>query len=182
MGEAEAEITLAWGMWVDELFCRKVALIARRLRVDPSDLMACMAFETGEKFSPSVRNAAGSGATGLIQFMPSTAKGLGTTTDALARMDALLQLDFVEQYFQPYVGRMTSLEDLYMAILWPAAVGKPDGHVLFAKSDTAWKRYFQNRGLDVNKDGVITKAEAAAKVRKKLEKGLDAGRARTMKI
>ncbi|MGH8572896.1 MAG: hypothetical protein ACREX8_10010, partial [Gammaproteobacteria bacterium] len=46
-------------------------------------------------------------------------------------------------------------------------------YVLFAKSDPKYpKRYLQNAGLDFNKDGVITKAEAADKVRKKLEKGL----------
>lgn len=41
--------------------------------------MAAMAFESGETFSPSIKNAAGSGAVGLIQFMPSTAKALGTS-------------------------------------------------------------------------------------------------------
>ena len=38
--------------------------------------MAVMSFETGGTFDPGIRNAAGSGATGLIQFMPSTAAGL----------------------------------------------------------------------------------------------------------
>jgi hypothetical protein len=58
--------------------------------------MAAMAFETGETFSPSIKNKA-SGATGLIQFMRSTAKGSGTTTAALAEMTAVDQLDFVEK-------------------------------------------------------------------------------------
>ena len=46
---------------------------------NPDFLLACMAFESGMSFCSSIRNAA-SGATGLIQFMPSTARGLGTTT------------------------------------------------------------------------------------------------------
>jgi hypothetical protein len=59
--------------------------------------MAAMAFETGGSFSPAVPNKAGSGAVGLIQFMPSTAKGLGTSTEALKKMSAVQQLDFVKK-------------------------------------------------------------------------------------
>lgn len=47
-------------------------------------------------------NAPGSGAIGLIQFMPSTAKGLGTSTSALKQMTAVDQLAYVEKYFAPY--------------------------------------------------------------------------------
>jgi hypothetical protein len=113
-----------------------------------------------------MKNMAGSGATGLIQFMPKTAKGLGTTTDALARMSAVAQLEYVELYFKPY--RVRTLEDVYMAILWPAAVGKPNDFVLF---ESPSKQYKQNRGLDQNGDGKVTKFEAAAAVRAKLTKG-----------
>jgi hypothetical protein len=58
-----------------------------------------------------------------------------------------------------------SLEDLYMAILWPVAVGKSNDYVLFSSPS---KAYEQNKGLDKNKDGNITKAEAAAKARDQL--------------
>lgn len=164
---------LAWGKKVSDKFRQRVIEIAESLGTDPNFLMACMAFESGESFSPSVKNAAGSGATGLIQFMPSTAQALGTTTAKLGAMSAVQQLDYVEKYFKPSKGKLKSLEDVYMAILWPAAVGKPMSYVLFSKSDTAHpKRYIQNAGLDFNRDGIVTKAEAAAKVRKKLEKGL----------
>jgi hypothetical protein len=131
-----------------------------------------MAFESGETFSPSVRNAAGSGATGLIQFMPSIATMLGTTTAALARMTAERQLDYVARYFEPYKGRLRTIEDVYMAILWPAAIGKPLDHVLFAAPR---RTYQQNRGLDRDRDGAVTKREAAAAVTAKLAKGLRAG-------
>ena len=106
---------------------RGVSPIAGRLGVPADDLMACMAWETGRTFNPAVRNMAGSGATGLIQFMPSTARALGTTTDALAAMSAERQLDYVEAYFQPYRGRLRDLGDLYMAILWPRGIGQPVG-------------------------------------------------------
>jgi Transglycosylase SLT domain len=167
---------LAWGKKVTAGFSKRVTEIAASLGTDPSFLMACMAFESGESFSASVKNAAGSGAVGLIQFMPSTAQALGTTTAKLAAMSAVSQLDFVEKYFHPSKGKLKSLEDVYMAILWPAAVGKPLSFVLFSKSDTKHpKRYIQNAGLDFDKDGVVTKAEAADKVRKKLEKGMKPG-------
>lgn len=164
---------LAWGAKVSKPFRDKVTQIALNLKTDPSFLMACMAFETGETFSPSILNKAGSGAVGLIQFMPTTALALGTTTQKLAAMSAVKQLDFVEKYFSNAVGKLKLLEDVYMAILWPVAVGKPLNFVLFDKNDPKHpKRYILNAGLDFNKDGQITKEEAAEKVRQKLNKGL----------
>jgi len=162
---------IAFGKVIDAAFKTKVLAICGRLGCDPSFLMAAMAFETGETFSPSKRNSV-SGATGLIQFMPQTATSLGTSTAALAAMTALQQLDFVERYFTPYIGRLVALSDLYMAILWPAAVGKPEAKVLFAQPSAA---YTQNKGLDVNRDGQITKGEAVSKVQQKLSKGLGVG-------
>lgn len=132
--------------------------------------MACIAFESGETFRPDIKNMAGSGATGLIQFMPATARGLGTTVEALAKMTAVEQLDYVRLYFKPYQGRVKTLSDVYMAILWPAGIGKPEGWILWELAERP-TTYRQNSGLDANKDGAITKAEAAAKVRAKLDKG-----------
>lgn len=164
---------LCWGKKVSAPFRVRVVEIGDHLAINPDFLMACMAFESGETFSPSIKNAAGSGAVGLIQFMPSTAQALGTTTQQLANMSAVKQLDYVEKYFQPKLGRLKTLEDTYMAILWPIAIGKSNNYVLFDRKDAEHpKRYIQNAGLDFNGDGLITKIEAAAKVRIKLEKGL----------
>ena len=156
---------LAWGMKVSAEFRDKVKIICSDLGIDPNFLMACMAFESG--LSPSIQNKF-TKATGLIQFMSSTAKSLDTTLDDLKEMPAEKQLDYVHNYFKPYKGKIHSLEDCYMVILWPAAVGKPDDYALF-KSGT--KAYEQNSGLDTNKDGVVTKFEAAEKVRKKYKQG-----------
>ncbi len=130
--------------------------------------MAIIAFETGRTFSAKTINRRSS-ATGLIQFMPSTARTLGTTTSKLASMTELQQLAYVERYLRPYSGRMSDLASDYMAVLWPAAVRKPLSHVLFASPSLA---YDQNRGLDTDKDGKITKAEAAAKVQRLLLEGM----------
>ena len=165
---ADADDRVAWGAKVTDAFKRKTIAIARRLSMDPDHLMAIMAFETGRSFDPSITNRAGSGATGLIQFMPATAKSLGTTTRELAAMSAFDQLDYVEKYLKPYAGRMADLPSAYMAVLYPRAVSQPDDYVLFRKGSRAYKL---NRGLDANGDGRVTKAEAAAKVLALLEEG-----------
>ena len=146
-------------------FQNKVNQVAGRLGANPDYLMAVMGFETGGSYDPSIRNGAGSGATGLIQFMPSTATGLGTSTSALAGMSQLEQLDYVEKYLQPYAGQLNSLEDTYMSVLYPAAIGQGAGHTLFNRGTTAYR---QNSGLDINEDGRITVGEATNKVREYL--------------
>lgn len=149
----------------DEAFLNGVREIAAKYNTDPANIMAAMHFETGGSFDPGVRNAAGSGATGLIQFMPSTAKGLGTTTDNLAGMSRLDQLQYVDQYFAGTGLSRNSennVDDVYMSILWPKAVGKEDDYVLFTKGT---KAYAQNSGLDAGGKGYVTKADAARKVR-----------------
>lgn len=160
-------ITLAWGQKVSQEFRDRLYWIALELDINADYLMSLIAFESGETFSASVKNAAGSGATGLIQFMPSTARGLGTTTNKLAAMTPEDQLNYVYKYLKPYKGRIQTLSDLYMAVLWPAGVGKPANYVLFSGGVA----YRQNAGLDLNKDGKITKAEAAARVEEKLKRG-----------
>lgn len=162
-------VLLAWGSKVSPEFRRKVIVICKTLGFDPSWLMACMAFETGGTFSPSVLNK-WSRAVGLIQFMPKTAASLGTSSQQLARMSAEAQLDFVYRYFQPWKGRLKSLEDVYMTILWPLAVGKENSFVLFAAPS---RQYMQNKGLDIDGGGQVTKWEAAEHVRRRYTRGLD---------
>ena len=152
----------------DQEFQSAVTDTAGRLGIPEEHLYAAMSFETGGTFNPGIRNAAGSGATGLIQFMPSTAQGLGTSTEALAGMSRAQQMQYVEKYLSNKgIGPDSSLDDVYMAILFPAAVGKDDNYVLFgrgASSGYTGRAYDQNRGLDKNGDGSITKKEAAQKV------------------
>ena len=161
---------IAWGSHVSPTFRSRVWWIAETLELDPDDLMACMAWESGETFSASIKNAAGSGATGLIQFMPSTAVALGTSTAKLARMTPEDQLNFVYKYFKPYKGRLNNLGDIYMAILWPKGVGQADSYVLWDKGKMP-TTFRQNAGLDVNKDGKVTRAECLKKIKEKLAKG-----------
>lgn len=136
-----------------EEFIARTKEIARRIGADYGDLITVMYIES--KLNPKAVNRY-SGATGLIQFLPSTAKALGTTTDDLSEMSNVEQLDFVEQYFLPYAGRVGTLENLYFAVFFPAAMGKPDDYVLETKSQSAELIGKQNPVLDTNGDGVIT--------------------------
>ena len=169
-----ASTLLAWGAKVSKTFRDRVRWIGTDLKIDPNFIMACIAWESGESFAPDKKNMAGSGATGLIQFMPTTATELSTTIAKLAAMTAEDQLNFVYKYFALQIkrhGPLVTLEDVYMSILWPGAIGQSSGYVLFdkAKAPTAFR---QNAGLDLNGNGQVTKYEAAAHVREKLEKGL----------
>src|SRR5262249_54107400 len=122
-------------------------------------------------FNPAKVNSL-SHAVGLIQFTAPVARELGTTRAELAAMSATEQLTYVEKYFRLQEhrhGRIRTLEDTYMAILAPRAIHKPNDTVLFVQGS---KAYRQNRGLDSNHDGLITKREAAAKVRSALKAGL----------
>lgn len=142
------------GEHVTQQFKDKVADISSDLKIDKDDLMAVMAFESG--FSPSIKNKY-TNATGLIQFMPETAEMFGTNIDDLAKMNAVDQLDYVSQYFEPYSGKMNNLGDVYMAVFWPAAIGENDSYILCSQGSTS---YEYNEGLDIDENGHITRGEA----------------------
>ena len=139
-----------------DAFKNKVSTIANALGIKIDYLMAVMAFES--RINPAAVNPV-SGATGLIQFMPATAQSLGTTAAALRAMTNVEQLDYVYQYLRPYSGRMNTLADVYFAVFFPVAIGKPDDWVLKTSSLTASKIAEQNPLFDLNKDNQITVGE-----------------------
>lgn len=139
-------------------FLFKVAEVSDRLGVNPDDLMAIMAFESW--LNPAAQNA---GHVGLIQFGSAAASDLGTTTNALLSMNAIEQMEYVEAYYNMR-GSVASLSDMYMAVLWPPAIGKPDEFVLWEDGGNYAREFSANAGLDINGDGAITKAEATQKV------------------
>ena len=147
-------------------FLAEVEAMAERLGTRPEFLLAVMSFETGGTFDTGVRNAAGSGATGLIQFMPATAAELGTSTDALSRMSPVEQLEYVERYFnnRSDPGDLGTLEGVYTTVLYGSP--RPDPGAVLFDSGAA---YSQNAGLDLNGDGRITAGEATAKVRERID-------------
>jgi hypothetical protein len=133
---------------------------ANWIGINPDWLASAISFESG--FSPSISNAAGSGAVGLIQFMPSTAAGLGTSTAALKNMSFIDQLEYVKKYFAPYQGKLNSLEDTYLAIFYPAFIGKSLDSVL---GSTGSAIYNQNAGFDKTHKGYVTKEDITSTIR-----------------
>lgn len=144
-------------------FLQKVVAVAGRLAMNPDHLVAVMGFESAGSFSAARRNPL-SGAVGLIQFTDSpigkgVASNLGTSLSALAAMTPEAQLDYVEKYLRRYAGRMTTMQDAYLAVFAPAFIGRSSDTVLYASPSLA---YTQNRPLDRAGKGAITVADAVA--------------------
>lgn len=144
-------------------FCSKLQSICDKLQISPEWLLAVMYVES--RINPYAVNKY-SGATGLIQIMPATAKSLGTTTTELLNMTAVDQLDYVYLYLKPYTGKMHSLMDVYFAIFFPAAIGKPSNYVLQTSKLSAGLIASQNPAYDINSDSEITVAEVESKINK----------------
>ena len=146
-------------------FLEKVKQIAQRLNCNYRDLLGLMNSESSIN-SQAVNES--SGATGLIQFMPNTAKNLGTTTAALKEMSPIEQLDYVEKFLanaKANAGlsqndRLTA-GDLYTFTFLPARAKRD---VLTVAGESY---YNSNTNLDTNKDGKITKAELGQRIKNK---------------
>lgn len=145
-----------------DAFLTKVESIAASLGYNPNWLMAVMHSETGGKYSASVRNPI-SGAIGLIQFMPSTATWIGTSSAALAAMSRIAQLDLVYKYYMKWqqAGIVAkSYTDLYMITFYPVAVGKPDSFILGSEVSEARARLIAaQNNFDYDQDGYISVAD-----------------------
>lgn len=148
-------------------FIKKVNTICAKLIINPEWLMIVMYAES--RLNPAALNPNG-GASGLIQFMPATAQGLGTTTTALRAMSNVQQLDWVYKYFAPYAGRIKNVYDLYLVTFFPVALGKPDSYVMQTTRLSAKVIAKANPGIDLNKDLQITVGEFKQYVDKYLKK------------
>lgn len=170
-------------------FLEKLQQISDNLQVQPDWIMAVMNSETGGTFNPQIVNKQNAGtagysgegqlvkpagtpdstndferskyrATGLIQFMPKTAKYLGTSTQELFKMNNVQQLDYVHKYFLPAKGKMKSFEEVYQYTFYPLSVGKPEDYIIGSEKGLDYaKKIVQQNPLDFNHDGYITVAE-----------------------
>ena len=163
----------------DKAFLKEVKKVASKVGVHPADLLGLMASESG--LNPQAQNK--SGATGLIQFMPATAAGLGTSTAALKQMDRVEQMKYVEKFLLKTVPKGASPGHLYTAVYLPAFAKKDSNYVLAKKGGftDSWGNhpaswYTHNKGLDANNDGNITISELGARIqKKKKEFGINGG-------
>lgn len=153
-------------------FSTKLNDISSDLGMNPRDLLLVMYLESG--VNPNAKNPHG-GATGLIQFMPSTLKGMGLSDQevkSFGQRSAENQLDFVKKYIQAHRGLIggqpfTSATQYYIANFYPIALKKWNGSdpvrnanvvVVDSQSPNSSERaaYKENTILDTNKDGKIT--------------------------
>lgn len=118
-------------------------------------------FQTGDNPDASIRCE--HRATGLIQFMPITAIGLGTTNHDLYDMTFIEQMEWVKKYLSNHKGKYNDWIDLYCEIFWPVAVGKP---LTFQITNSMAVK--QNSIFDLNKDGIIEKSEIKATLFKRV--------------
>ncbi|MGG6229171.1 hypothetical protein [Tenacibaculum sp. SDUM215027] len=100
--------------------------------------MTAMALETGGTFNPKIDNGLskdkdGIGYIGLIQMGNDAIKDLNRdyflhkvkiNKKDLKAMSAEEQLCYVEYYLTRYKGKLKTLADFYLTILWPRAVGQ----------------------------------------------------------
>ena len=131
---------------------QKVSDIASRLELEKDWIYLIIHKES--RGNPKAVNKH-SGATGLIQFLPRTARSLGTTTTKLIAMPTMEQLDYVEKYLQKVSKKydITSYFQLYLSVFYPSAMGKGDTYVIGSKGS---RTVSLNKGVDVNNDGILT--------------------------
>lgn len=144
---------------------------AKTLGIPVDWLATVMAFESGGTFSPSVLNKAGSGAFGLIQFMPSTAAHLLGYPDtqegrdqAVAVGKAMSFKDQVNKMVIPYLKPGMPFKDLhsvYLRIFYPAAQNHDDSYVVGSAPGAV---YTQNAGFDKEGKGYITRGDITSTI------------------
>lgn len=82
-----------------------------------------------------------SGATGIIQFMPSVARSLGTSVEELRQMSPAQQVPYAVQYFKSKgITAESPADDYALAVAAPAFIGQPDAAVVYKKGSAAWQQ------------------------------------------
>lgn len=135
---------------------------SEKLGTEPDWFMFLGDWESG--LSSTIENSCG--CVGVIQFcadkysapcVPAvdykTIKGIRYKLSDIKNMPFVQQIDLAFDYLEEQRGvfrRFASYSDLYFAILYPSAIGKPDDYILNTQS---------NPIFDINKDSTITVGE-----------------------
>lgn len=146
--------------FVDPAFDKLFPAACKAIGCDETDLLSVMISESG--INPAAHNASGD-ASGLIQFMPDTLRGLGWTKgdQAFRMLAASAQLPYVVAYYRPWAasaGAWDSAGRLYQATFLPAtlATSRAPEDVLAAKGGKLGWAYSANAVFDANGDSKIT--------------------------
>ena len=108
------------------------------------------------------------GAVGLNQMLPSTLAGLNSSASAYHDGSVNYQIQIMKDFYKPIKGKIKRAGDLYLFNFLPAAVieNVSAGFVLGASGDTSKYHgmskdliYNQNKSLDYNHDGQITRQD-----------------------
>ena len=146
-------------------FMTRAKQVADSVNCSLNDLLAVMNAESG------IDASAGKSAVGLIQFTDVALKelkrhGCIVSKSELRTMNPVKQLDYVEKYlkicksYKFSKDARLSAEDLYAVVYLPGRANKEN---LAYKNDWYYKG---NSGMDIDKNGIITKTELAKRVDK----------------
>lgn len=108
--------------------------------------------EKESAWNPAATNPT-SKATGLIQFMPSTAVMLGTTVDKLRKMSRAQQAPYVQAFFDKVNQTAARVGDVYLMVFMPGYTTADDDVIISDDPDIVWQ---QNPGLRGPGNGPIT--------------------------
>lgn len=138
-------------------FFQKVRAMSTTLGCDPQDALKVWFSESIGIFADAKNPA---GAYGINQITDLKGVGWTGTPDEYLKLTAEEQLPFVEKYYAPYKGRLTSVSRLYQVNFLPAtfnSVTTPDGVLAKKDGPYAWA-YNANPALDPSnpKKGYIT--------------------------
>lgn len=152
---------------------------AQKLNV-PSDWLSSI-FWIETAFSMNPYENRNPNAVGLLQFTDIAIKQMvndkilpsGFVKEDIKNYSIDQVMDMVVMYFQMNKKRfdyesIRTVENMYLLVLWPAAVNKPDDYVLQTSGQSAALIASQNPAWDINKDGKITAGEIRNNYRKKL--------------
>ena len=131
----------------DSEFTASIEKLAKKRGISTSELYKVIQGESS--FNPTARNK--SGATGLFQIMPGSAKELGVSTGQILKMTPAQQVDLYDKY----LGRWNYSSKNRLGIMQaaPAFANREPEAVIYSKGSKAWD---QNPGWRELNDGPIT--------------------------
>jgi hypothetical protein len=136
----------------DQPFLNKIKAVAAALNFNPLDLIGIMYFESAASMDPAKKNNLGY--TGLIQFGKPAADSLRTSTELLARLTRVGQMDYVEKYFNLWGWPSSkvpspTIANIYLTVLLPAfRFAAPDSIICSATDPKTSAYYRANPAFD----------------------------------
>lgn len=155
---------------VDFYAANKASVDSLAAYLDVPPLWIVCLFHLESSLTPTRRNSS-SGAVGLNQMMPATLRDYNLTPEQYRAMSVAEQIEIMKRFFKPAKGLIKRAGDLYLYNFYPVAVvnnwamnypiGKA-GDFSTRYGISLNKIYEQNKGLDFNKDGNLTRGDIEA--------------------